>query len=151
MGRRNAVQMARAVVVQKEWLAANPEKRRAMANARRVRDRENPTALSVARNLRRAAAQAGYELTAEKRDAMLDKQEHRCAVCERPFRVPNWHLVCAFEGKSKGRKVTTGIQVDHDHTTGRVRGLLCVWCNRTVVDLVEKHADIMQRAIEYLR
>lgn len=54
-----------------------------------------------------------YGLTAEEMAALLEKQDHRCAVCRREFGV---------EVKQ---------HVDHCHDTGRVRGLLCARCNST--------------------
>jgi len=49
-----------------------------------------------------------YGLTIDSYTALLDKQGERCAIC----RSPDRRLV-----------------VDHDHQTGRVRGLLCNRCN----------------------
>jgi len=54
-----------------------------------------------------------FGITIEEYDAMLTKQGGVCAICKRP---PN-----------KNR-----LAVDHDHTTGEVRGLLCPSCNRAV-------------------
>lgn len=57
-----------------------------------------------------------YGITVEDYDAMLLAQGGVCAVCglnERP-RAGRVHRLC----------------VDHDHATGRVRGLLCKECNR---------------------
>ena len=50
-----------------------------------------------------------YNLTREEYNLMLDEQDNCCACCGEPFiRTPN---------------------VDHDHTTGVVRGILCTSCN----------------------
>jgi len=52
-----------------------------------------------------------YGITQTEYNRMLEQQHSRCAICERPFSPrlrPN---------------------VDHDHRTGRVRGLLCHPCN----------------------
>lgn len=54
-----------------------------------------------------------YRLTVEEYQAMRDAQGGKCAICRRP------------EGKTR-------LCVDHDHSTNRVRGLLCHWCNLTV-------------------
>lgn len=44
------------------------------------------------------------------------------------------------------------LAVDHDHGTGRVRGLLCWTCNKRIVaNFTAKHADIFARVPEYLR
>lgn len=39
--------------------------------------------------------------------------------------------------------------VDHDHKTGEIRGIVCMWCNRYVIG---RHRDYeaIKRASEYL-
>lgn len=49
-----------------------------------------------------------YGITRAQRDEIMRRQNHCCAMC----------------GKQTDRLV-----VDHDHGTGRVRGLLCLTCN----------------------
>ena len=53
-----------------------------------------------------------YGITLEDYDLMLIEQEGKCAVCG------------SDDPKGKGR-----FHVDHDHDTGKVRGLLCHYCN----------------------
>jgi recombination endonuclease VII len=53
-----------------------------------------------------------YKLTVEKYDAILAYQNGVCYACQQPEPV-------------KGRRLS----VDHDHSTGLVRGLLCSRCN----------------------
>ena len=50
-----------------------------------------------------------YGITPEQFDAMLIAQSGRCAICSDPMDPPN---------------------IDHCHTAGHVRGLLCGPCNR---------------------
>jgi hypothetical protein len=58
------------------------------------------------------------------------------------------------EGKCKicGVKPSTqrGLHVDHCHTTGTVRGLLCHGCN-TGIGAMKENPEILSKAIEYLR
>lgn len=55
-----------------------------------------------------------YGITRDDFDAMLARQGNVCAICKRHPEERN--------GKSKWN-------VDHDHETGKVRGLLCSACN----------------------
>lgn len=70
-----------------------------------------------------------YGLSREQFELMFDAQGGRCAICKR---VP-------------GRP----LHVDHDHQSGRVRGLLCGPCNRALGLLDDQSARLLQ-AWEYL-
>jgi hypothetical protein len=40
--------------------------------------------------------------------------------------------------------------VDHDHTTGRIRGLLCTRCN-AAIGLFEENPRLLRQAVGYLQ
>lgn len=63
-------------------------------------------------------------------DAQLACQDGGCAICRRPPRKRRLHI-------------------DHDHATGRVRGLLCYRCNRLLV-LAGVTADVLRSAARYV-
>lgn len=68
-----------------------------------------------------------YGMSAEDADRMLAEQDGLCAVCaQRPAEY-----------------------VDHDHTTGSVRGLLCFNCNGGLGQFRDD-ADLLDLAIDYL-
>lgn len=73
-----------------------------------------------------------YDMSVEEYDALLDSQGHACAICRKtePGGKGRWHI-------------------DHNHETGRVRGLLCAMCN---VGLGNFYDDIalLGGAIKYL-
>lgn len=69
-----------------------------------------------------------YGVSEEFIDALIEAQGGRCAVCH-------------------DRKA---VQVDHDHTTGRVRGVLCLRCN-TMLGKFRDDPAIIRRAIDYLK
>jgi hypothetical protein len=85
--------------------AANPEKKRAKDRAWR---RANPEKVR-GYNLKR------YSLTLEQWETMFAAQGKACKICS------------ATDPGSKG-----GWHTDHDHSTGKVRGILCQPCNHTV-------------------
>lgn len=67
-------------------------------------------------------------------DVMLKAQGGRCAVCHRTTTKRGYRFA-----------------VDHDHKTGRVRGLLCCDCNRQIVSVMDKYPGALQRLCEYLK
>ena len=88
--------------------------------------------------MRESRLRATYGLTAEDFDAMAEVQEWVCAVCEQP------------EDKVSETGVLLPLSVDHDHDTGRVRGLLCHKCN-TAIGLLRDDPELADRVAEYLR
>ncbi len=72
-----------------------------------------------------------FGITADEYFAMLEYQQMRCAICQR---------------YSKQR-----LSIDHDHDTGRVRGLLCTRCNHRLLGAAQDNIDIILRAADYLR
>lgn len=69
--------------------------------------------------------------------SMLEKQNGLCGVC----------------GVSDGTKLSGDkhrLCVDHDHVSGRVRGLLCHSCNRGL-GLLGDTVECLERAAQYLR
>lgn len=60
-----------------------------------------------------------YGMSVEEYDALLEKQNHRCAICSQEETIRS-----GVTGKLHD------FSVDHDHETGKVRGLLCGNCNR---------------------
>lgn len=47
-------------------------------------------------------------------------------------------------------KLTRPLNVDHNHTTNKVRGLLCCNCN-TAIGLFKENKELIQKAVEYLK
>lgn len=77
-----------------------------------------------------------YGLTINQQKAMLEKQEGRCAICGKSIYL---------FGNSKNNTA----HVDHDHSSGEVRGLLCQECN-TGLGKFRDNTLFLSKAIEYL-
>lgn len=58
------------------------------------------------------------------------------------------HGVCAICGTAhkSGRRLC----IDHDHASGRIRGLLCNDCNKVIVATMDRHEGALQRLINYM-
>ncbi len=80
---------------------------------------------------RRNQLKSRYGVSLGDYDRMLAEQEGVCAICRTSPDIRR-------------------LAVDHDHTTGAVRGLLCGTCNRTLAAL-ERNPDWVSTALEYLR
>lgn len=75
-----------------------------------------------------------YGLTIEQYTQILDSQNQVCAICLR---------------SDVGRINSRRLFVDHDHKTGRVRGILCYKCN-TLIGHALDSPEILKKAIVYL-
>lgn len=74
-----------------------------------------------------------YDISFEEYEKILALQDNKCAIC-----------------KSKiGNSRTTRLFIDHDHLTGKVRGLLCSACNHGL-GLFKDSPILLKRAINYL-
>lgn len=79
-----------------------------------------------------------YGITIEDYEQMLERQNGVCAICLRPE-----------SGVDKSSTVKQ-LAVDHDHETGRVRGLLCFRCNVVTARFEEIGEDALDKVYEYL-
>jgi hypothetical protein len=84
---------------------------------------------------RKAALRNLYGLSWDDYCALLASQDNGCAICGST--VP-------------GRRGHAGFGVDHDHATGRIRGLLCHACN-VGIGYFNDDADVLLKAVTYLR
>ncbi|MCK5601272.1 endonuclease VII domain-containing protein [Candidatus Pacearchaeota archaeon] len=81
---------------------------------------------------RKADLYRKYGISSRQYEKLVEKQNGRCAIC----------------GKHQSELKTT-LNVDHNHETGKVRGLLCVACNR-LLGYAQDNQDILMKAIQYL-
>ncbi len=81
-----------------------------------------------ARKIRNLSLKRKYGITIEQYEAIAKRQDGECATCH---------------------KTPEKLVVDHDHTNGRVRGLLCDKCNRGL-GLAYDNPDSIRRALAYL-
>ena len=72
-----------------------------------------------------------YGMTKDQYHELFKKQGKRCPICK-------------TTNPGKG-----GFVVDHDHVTGRVRGILCAPCN-LALGIFEDSTKTLARAINYL-
>jgi hypothetical protein len=79
-----------------------------------------------------------YGITVEEYDILLEAQGGVCAICRKPPTM-------VIRGDTVAR-----LAVDHDHASGRVRGLLCGSCNQ-MLGSVDDDPERLAAAIAYLR
>lgn len=84
-----------------------------------------------------------YGLTLYEAKSLYQQQNGNCAICDSKmdFDTPALRL-----GKARG---THDMCVDHCHSTGKVRGLLCFHCNTALGHVFEK-PQIIDRMKSYL-
>lgn len=91
-----------------------------------ARYRSDPT---NAKKVRLRYLLSRYGITLDDYSRMFDEQHGLCAICQ--------------------KQSTDRLHVDHCHSTGRVRGLLCFKCN-SMIGKANDNLDILRSAIAYL-
>ena len=77
-----------------------------------------------------------YGISIEKYLDMAENQNYKCAIC--------------YNDNFPMKSCHTGVLVvDHDHKTGKVRGLLCHNCNRAL-GLLKDSTEYLENCITYL-
>ncbi len=66
------------------------------------------------------------DMTYDKFLTELNKQQYKCLICEKELKNP---------------------QVDHDHNTGKYRGILCIPCNNGL-GVYEKKKDLFEKYLK---
>lgn len=78
---------------------------------------------------------SNYGITNEVYERMLKEQGGKCAICG---------------SEETKNSYTQHFAVDHCHTSGKVRGLLCDYCN-TGLGRFNDDTDTLEKAVEYLK
>jgi len=73
-----------------------------------------------------------YGITPEERHRMLEQQDHRCKIC-------------GIHESNKNK-----FNVDHDHKTGQIRGILCRNCNQGL-GFFKDDISLFVKAVTYLK
>lgn len=128
----------------KAWAKANPEKIKTYQRTYRAKHydeviersrkscrtwRKEKLLLDPLHRIRRALRER-YGITPEQRDEMREAQGGLCAICQRTSK----------DGK---------LVIDHCHTSGKIRGLLCHNCNLTLGKF-QDNPDWFRQAAAYV-
>lgn len=120
------------------YYAANKERKLAYNREYEARNRDRRNAIARkfyrknAERLRLESVARRYGLTPAQLAELRESQFNRCGICKRDFGA------------------TTRPEVDHDHATGQVRGLLCCRCNKGIGQFGDDPEHLDSAAI-YLR
>jgi len=76
-----------------------------------------------------------FGLNVKDYNKMFDKQQGCCAICGR-----------------HQSELKRCLAIDHNHSTGQIRGLLCSSCNPAIGSLgADSGIELLQKAIEYIK
>ena len=109
----------------RRWRAKNLERSNELARESHARNRHKHIDKYRAYHLKKT-----YNITEEDFQEMLLKQEGKCLIC----------------GKSH-KEASRGLHIDHDHSTGKIRGLLCSKCNGSL-GWYEKHKALIENYLK---
>lgn len=120
-------QMQQKNARRRERYANDAEFREAQKAQAREWQQQNPEKSKAGRLMKT------YGMSLEKFNLMMDSCNHSCEIC-------------GYQDKSKKNVFPV---VDHCHTSGQVRGILCSNCN-TALGKFKDSIDFLSKAIDYL-
>lgn len=103
-----------------------------LKNKEKIKQYRQEYNLKNKKNSRKSNLKRYYNLTPEEYNVMYNNQKGCCAICGK------------HQDDIKGI-----LQVDHNHKTGKIRGLLCGKCNYLLARYNENF-DVILKAINYL-
>lgn len=125
----------------REWRAKNPEKAKANNQEWYKNNKERHAAKGklwkeanpekIKKHMRKHDLKRHYGVTPEQYEQMYSAQGGLCLIC------------------GGASKPGTCLCIDHDHNSGKVRGLLCSECN-TMLGKAKDSVVLLHRAIRYL-
>jgi hypothetical protein len=115
-----------------KWREENPEKYQNQYMNDIVRQKYKEYYHNNKDSVKNTYLQTNYKITLEDYNLLLEKQNEKCKICNRD---------CST-GKS--------LAVDHNHETGKVRGLLCKNCN-IGLGMFFDNLDFLESAVLYLK
>lgn len=126
----------------KEWRDKNKEQLRKISKDKnekfrskyRIGEKRFKSPNGKRQSYRYAHIKAKYGLDADRYEAMIEEQNNKCYICNNEFE----------DYKDKR------IHADHCHTTGKVRGLLCGYCNKGL-GFFGDNIERLERAIQYMK
>jgi hypothetical protein len=90
--------------------------------------KKNPKVKQI-RKMKHILTEDGNSISLSVYEAMIESQNKKCGICEKVMDKP---------------------YVDHNHTTGLVRMLLCHHCN-TLLGMAREDKNILENAIKYIQ
>ena len=125
--------------LQREWRRNNPDVRRRWneANKERVQGYYKDRKQNHPHKILDAQLKTRFGMSLDEYLIMLDNQDGACAICKQPEKLTD-----------KNGQVRR-LAVDHDHTTGEVRALLCAGCNAALGFSME-NPSTLRAAADYL-
>jgi thiol-disulfide isomerase/thioredoxin len=123
----------------KNWVAKNSDRVKKLGRDWYVKNRElclrrasQSQKKRYSTTIRNEQLKTKYGISLEKYNKMFRDQSGNCAIC----------------GKNRSQE-RRDLGVDHDHVTGKVRGLLCSKCN-SALGMFCDNIEIVRKALKYL-
>jgi hypothetical protein len=102
-------------------------------NHEKIKQRQKEWYIDNIEKVRANKLKNSYGITLEQYNLMCDVQEGKCLIC-------NVHQ----------NDLKQLLEVDHDHKTNKIRGLLCHKCN-TLLGYANENINVLDSAIKYLK
>jgi len=126
----NHMKQCKTCVIEKQKISKNDNHNKLK---REYRKNRQPFFKAITKNkTKNSLLKFKFNISIADYENMLISQNNSCYIC-----------------KKHKDELKRDLAVDHDHKTGKIRGLLCMSCN-TGIGFLQDNIEILQKAIEYL-